>query len=260
VEEKYMATAFSSSGAHGGVDTGSMSHEMSALSWRICAWAGPVFLVALLGCWAGIAGFFPPPSQAMTAAETKQWFLDNGTRIRLGLLGYMLFAALYMPWSVAISEVLQRIEGRRGVFSRTEMAGGIATALVALLAGVMWMAAAYRTDARTAEDIQLLMDLGWFIFDITFAVTSVQMVAVGLAILMDRRVTPLYPTWLAWMSFAFAATMVPLLLIPFVNDGPFAWNGLFNFYVALGGAFTWDVCIAFLTFGAIRQVLREEAS
>lgn len=243
------------------VDTeyeGSQDPRLAFTTWRVAAWAGPVFLVALGACWAGVAGFLPPPAESMTATEVQRWFIDNGSRLRIGLVGYLFFAALYIPWCIAISRVIQRIEGPKGVLSQVEFAGGVCTAIVALLAGVMWLAASFRTETRSPEDIQLLMDLGWFIFNLTFMVTALQMLAVGIAVLVDRRRDPLLPKWITWISFAFAATFIPLLLIPFSKTGPFAWDGLFNYYVALGGAFVWDAIVAFYLFAAINKIQREE--
>jgi hypothetical protein len=236
-----------------------MDPRFQFVVWRSAAWAGPVFLAALGIGWAAIAGFLPAPHESWSATETQQWFVDHAVRIRIGLVIYLLFCALYIPWSIAISRVLRRIEGRLGVLSQMEYAGGIGTTIVAMAAGVMWMAAAFRAGERSPQDVQLLMDLGWFWFNLTFGVTAVQMVAVGIAGLLDRRAKPLYPKWLSWASFAFSGTFLPLLLLPFVTNGAFAWNGLFNYYAALGGAFAWDVAISCSTFAAITKIQAEES-
>lgn len=57
-----------------------------------------------------------------------------------------------------------------------------------------------------------------------------QSVALGLAILRDRRLTPLFPRWVAWLAFLVAATYFPLVFVPFFHDGPFAWHGLISFW------------------------------
>ena len=57
-----------------------------------------------------------------------------------------------------------------------------------------------------------------------------QSVALALAILRDRRPTPLFPRWVAWLAFLVAATYFPLVFVPFFHDGPFAWQGLISFW------------------------------
>lgn len=237
---------------------GSMDPRLSFTVWRVAAWAGPVFLAALGLGFAGVAGFLPPPKESWSAVETQAWFTGNQDRIRVGMAIYLLFVGLYAVWSAAIARAIERIEGRRGLLAQCEFGGGVATTVVAAIAGVMWFAAAFRPEERSPEDVQLLMDVGWLIFNTTFSVTAVQMLAIGAAVMLDRRRDPLFPKWITWIAIAFSTTFIPLLLIPFFETGPFAWDGLFNYYIALGGAFTFDAIVAFYLFGAIRKVEREE--
>ena len=65
------------------------------------------------------------------------------------------------------------------------------------------------------------------------------MAAVGLVLLRDRRAVSLFPRWLAWFSFFCAAVFVPITLMPYFLDGPFAWNGIFGFYLPFSIFFIW---------------------
>jgi hypothetical protein len=51
---------------------------------------------------------------------------------------------------------------------------------------------------------------------------------------------------------------MPLMLVPVVTGGPFAWDGLFNYYISLGSVFTWYFVTCFYTFNAIRKIEHEE--
>lgn len=237
---------------------GSIEPQTMFRLWRIAAWAGPVFLAAVGIGYALIAGFLPPPKEHWSAVQTRDWFIDNQDRVRIGIAIYLLCTGLYLVWSAAISRVIERIEGRRGVLSQIEFGGGVATTVVAALAGVMWFAAAFRPQERSPQDTQLLMDLGWLIFNTTFTVTFMQMIAIGIAAAIDRREAPLLPRWVLYISIMFALFFVPLLLIPFTTTGPFAWHGLFNYYVALGGAFFYDAIVSFYVIRAITKVQHEQ--
>ena len=226
--------------------------------WRLCAAAGAVYATAGLVFWAVVAGFLPAPQESLDAKGITAFFLEHETRIRVGMVGYIAIAVFYVPWSVLIARVMERIEGPNGLLNRLEFFGGIATTFVTLFSGVMWLAASFRTGERSVQDIQLLSDVGWFIFDMTFMVTSLQLVAMGTVILIDRRERPYFPKWLAWLCYFTAASFLPLVAMPFLKDGPFAWTGLLNYWVALGAFFVWLYVTTFLLFGVIRRIEDEE--
>lgn len=228
-------------------------------AWRLCAWAGPVYLVGLVGFWGLLAGFVPAPPQHLNAQQITDFFLANNLKIRAGMVGTLFVAPLYFVWSLVISAVMKKIEGPDGVLAQLEFVGGIATAFVTLGFSLMWLTASVRTALRSPEDIQLLHDLGWFIFDTTIMVTAIQMCAFGAAIFMDKRAKPLLPGWLGWASFAIAATFVAAFIMPFVQDGPFAWHGLITYWLVLTTFFLWMVVTSVLLFPAIRDVERESA-
>ena len=227
--------------------------------WKAAAWFGPAFIVGLLLFWGIVAGFVPPPRQDWTADETVKFFTDNNLGIRVGMVGTAVFAGFYFVWSAVISRIIQRIEGPDGILSYIELMGGVTTTVVTFMLAVVWLTAAFRMGARSAQDVQTLYDLGWFIFNNTFIVTFLQMVAFGIAMLIDKRRTPLFPAWLAWLGFAAALSFLAVLLVPFVMDGPFAWHGLVSYWIALTAYFLWAVLACFYVLRAV-DTLRLEAT
>lgn len=228
------------------------------LLWRVAAWAGPAFIVGLLLFWGVVAGYIPAPPQDWTAAEITAKYTDQNTAVKVGMVGTLFCAPLYFVWSSLVSRVMQRIEGPSGVLSNVELLGGATTTVVAQLFPACWLAAAFRIDARTPQDVQLMHDLGWMFFNMTFVVTLVQMVALGTAVLVDPRRRPLFPRWVGWFSYGTAATFLCVLLMPFVLDGPFAWNGLLTYWLALSAYFAWAAVAMSLMFPAIRRIADED--
>ena len=226
--------------------------------WRACAWSGALYATVGLVFWAIVAGYLPAPHESLHGQEIKDFFVGDQTRIRVGMVGYITIAAFYLPWSVVIAKVMQRIEGPYGVLNRIEFFGGIATTFVTLFSGVMWLAASFRTPERSPGELQLLSDVGWFIFDCTFMVTSLQYVALGITILMDKQEKPYLPPWMAWLSFLTAASFLPLVAMPFFKTGPLAWNGLLNYWVALGLFFVLVYSLTYYLIGAVRRIEAEE--
>lgn len=228
--------------------------------WRLAALGGPIFIIGFLVFWALIAKYLPPPPQYWSADEIYRFYVDNNMRLRTGMTGVLFFAPFYFVWSAVISRIIQRIEGPDGVLSYIELMGGVCTAIVALGLGVMWLAAGFRIESRSPQDVQLLHDVGWIIFNMTFMVTFIQMVGLGTAMLIDKRKTPLYPRWMGWASYFAALTFLVVLLMPFVMRGPFAWHGLLTYYVALGAYFVWALLSMYFSFGAIGKIERESAA
>jgi len=226
--------------------------------WRLCVYSGAIYATAGLIFWAAIAGFLPAPHESLRGEEIKDFFLADQTRIRVGMVGYISIASFYLIWSVLVARVMQRIEGTYGLLHRLEFFGGIATTFVTMFSGVMWLAASFRTPERSAGEIQLLSDVGWFIFDMTFMVTTLQFVALGVVILRDRRPVPYLPQWTAWLCFLCAASFLPLVAMPFMTTGPFAWHGLMNYWVALGLFFAVIYTLTWYLRGAVRRIEEEE--
>ena len=225
--------------------------------WRVCTWCGPIFLLGLLVCWTGLGKFFPPPPQYWSADEVVQFYLKDNLQIRAGMVGVMFFGGFYMVWSAVLARIIRRIEGPDGVLSVIEMMGGLATTMVIELFGAVWLTASFRTEMRSPQDIQLLQDLGWFIFDMTFMVTFAQMVAFGIAILIDKRPTPLFPRWLGWLSIWAGSVFLPEVFMPFFMNGPFSWHGVISYYVALSPFFIWISVSCYYMFDAINLIERE---
>lgn len=227
--------------------------------WKLCAWAGPVYIAGALLFFAGIAGFLPPPREHWTAAEVARFFTDNEVRIRIGTEGVLVVAFFYVPWSLAVARVMERVEGTPRLLSRVQLYGGLSTALVTMSCAVVWLTASFRAGTRSPEDIQLLNDLAFMIFALTIMVTVFQIVAFGVAWLLDVR-EQLVPRWVGYFSLWCALLFVPVFLVPSLQHGAFAWHGLINFYIGLGAFFGWITVTSWATLRAISRLQRDASA
>jgi len=226
-------------------------------AWRLCAWAGPLYVVFEALAWAGVAGFLPPPQQSWTAPEVHQYFVDHSLRIRLGMMLTLFFSPLYYIWSAVVSRLMARVEGPEGTLSTVELLGGFATVIVTFGSCCAWLSAALDAGAKSPQDVKAVSDLAWMWFNPTLMVTFFQFVAFGIVFLRDSRPVPLMPRWLGWFSFAMAATLLGALFTPFFPRGPFAWDGLMPYYVGLGGYFLWIGVTCVQVFKAIGRIEEE---
>jgi len=228
--------------------------DYTALRWSMMS----IVLYVGLGLtgFAVLAGFWPPPGADLDAEAIKAYFVEQGDMLRVGMVAMAAGAPCYYAWSVVLSRIINRIEGPMGPLASIEMVGGLLTAWVTVTPAVIWLTAAFRIEDRSAETVQMLYDLGWIFFDLTFMCSVLQSVALAFAILRDKRSQPLIPHWVAWISFLTAASYLPLVLMPFFRTGPFAWQGLISFWVVFVMFF---VLIAVVTPYAWKALRRLEA-
>lgn len=218
--------------------------------WSVCLYVG----FGLLG-FAVFAGFWPPPGQDLDAAAIAGYFREHETAIRLGMVLMVIGAPCYYTWSIVLSKIIGRMEGPMGPLSMTELIGGLMTGVVTAVPAVVWQTAAFRAEARSDETIQTLYDFGWLFFDLTFMFSFLQSVAIGIAVVADRRDVPLFPRWVGYVCFLTALVYLPLGVVPFARTGPFAWHGILNFWAVFVMFF---VLIAVLTPYALRALRRLE--
>src|SRR6201998_1373662 len=96
-------------------------------SWKVMAGTGFAFITAFFCLWWLLARNISP----FPAWAEPQAVWDHYTSLRLpimiGMSVCLTCTAFYMVWSVAVSRVMERIEGAGGVWSKLEMMGGTIT-------------------------------------------------------------------------------------------------------------------------------------
>ncbi|MUL65810.1 hypothetical protein BOO86_15150 [Mycobacterium sp. CBMA 234] len=222
---------------------------------RVALWSVCIYVALGLVGFAVCAGFWPPPGEYLDAAGIYTYFHDHASGIKIGMMLMVFAAPWYYTWSIAVSKVISRLEGPMGPLAMTELLGGLMTALVTAVPAVAWLTAVLRIGNRSAESVQVLYDFGWLFFDMTYVFSALQSVALGVAILRDHRDQPLIPRWVAYVAFLTAIVYVPLSIMPFVRTGPFAWQGLLNFWAVFVMFF---MLIAVVTPYANRAIHRLE--
>jgi hypothetical protein len=214
----------------------------------LCASSGFVFVVMLF---AGllVTGFLPPPSPDLSADQVARLWRGNPNAIRGGLMIMMFGAALTAPLVAAISFQLKRIGTHVHTLASTQLICGTAGVVAIFMPVMIMMAASYRPQ-RDPNLLMLLNDLAWIPFIINGPPAIIQCVAIGSAILLDRRARPVYPRWAGYLNLWIAFTFLPACLLLFFKSGPFAWNGLLSFWLAAATFGGWFLAMATLTIRA----------
>lgn len=229
---------------------------MNIRNQLICAWSSLGFAgICLVGFL--LANFIPPISPNLSADEVAAIYSGNAVPMRLGILLIMSSAGFICSFAAALSMQMKRIEGDFGPFTMSQLGAGCVTTLVFVFAGVFWTGAAFRPD-HDPELTRMLNDLGWITLLMTFAPFIIQNIAIGLCVLSDERAEPVFPRWVGYYNLWVAVLFVPGGLLTFFKTGPFAWDGLFVWWIPFAVFFTWYVGMCFILLTAIRQQEQSE--
>jgi hypothetical protein len=197
-----------------------------------------------------IARFIPPPDPGLGAAEIADLYRQHSVRIRFGMLLAMWAGVLCVPWVIAVGLQMKRIEGRVAPLAYLQIALGLLLPLEFIVPLYFFQTAAYRSE-RSADMVQALNDLGWLPFTGLVYTVVAQAIVIGVAILADKRTTPVFPRWAGYFSIWAGLLMTPASLDVFFIDGPLAWNGAISWWVLLVSFFVWLIVLTVVTFQAI---------
>ncbi len=198
----------------------------------LCAWSGPMFMVVFgVGFW-WIAGFVPPPSPSLSAADVAALYQQHTTSIRLGLAIALGSCGLIVPFVGLISAQIRRIQGISPAFCYAQLGAGSAGVLVLIIPMLVLEAVTYRPE-RDPNLTQMLNDLGWLMFIMPFTLASIQGAVLAAAILLDEAKRPVFPRWVAYFNIWVALLFIPGAVAVFFKSGPFAWNSVFPFWIPL---------------------------
>jgi hypothetical protein len=200
-------------------------------------WAGPAMGVLFVVGFA-VAGFIPPPSPNKTAAEVATMIDAHRTPIRIGIVICLASCPLLMPFLASFTIQMKRIEGVRPILAYIQLALGALLVIEFVIPYVFMLASTYRAD-QNPDVTRALYDLGWFFFLGVASTFVLQLVLIGVAMLIDRRVQPIFPRWLGYANIWLAIMFAPASFLVFFKTGPLAWNGLLVWWVPLVAFLVW---------------------
>jgi len=225
-----------------------------------CAWGGIVFAVLFFIGFVGIARFFPPLSPADTAAATAAIYREHTNAIRTGLLLCYVGSMFYLAFGSGIAGQTRRIRFVAPAITFFQISSYAAASLFLFGPLLCFFVAAFRPNETSEQIIQLMNDFGWIALVIGFPPFVTWVVTTGVAILSDEAEQPLYPRWSGYLSLCMGFIQAMAAFLIFFKVGPFAWNGLFSWYIPFTDFFTWFVVITWLTIKAINKPGYEAAA
>jgi hypothetical protein len=194
----------------------------------LCAWCGPATVVTALIGWL-IAGVLPIPLGSESSVHEVVDFYSQ-TRVLVGMSIASVGICLVFPLIAVIGVHMVRMEGRTPILTFLQLITGAATGVLLLMPMLLMAVIGFRPD-RNPELTVTLNDIAWLLFITPIAPFIIQNIAIGVAILQDKRQT--LPRWVGYVNFWIAFSFLPDPLAFFLHSGPFAWRGIFIFWLAL---------------------------
>jgi hypothetical protein len=196
---------------------------------RICAVSGIICVLLFFGGFVA-ASFLPPMSPGLSATDVAAHYQAHTTGIRFGA-GLMFLSSMFYAWFTAvISGQMRRIPGVHPTVVNAQLAAGAFGCLTFLVPALLFAVTAFRPD-RSPDATLWLNDMSWIILVMPWPPFMAQYFAFAFAILSDPRPKPLFPRWLAYFNIWAELMFTPAIILPFFKSGPFAWNGLFSFWI-----------------------------
>lgn len=227
---------------------------------RLCAWGGPAMLVGTILFWGVLGQNIPPYSGALDAPSFAAQYLGHIYSIRAGMIATLAISPLYFMWGLAITKVMEQVERDNNILSQLQLWGAGFTTVVFYVACAVWLASTYRPESYSPETLQSFYDLGWIAFDMPYALTTLQMVAIGACFLTDRRAVPLVPKWVCWLSIWAGFSFFLEVMMPWFRTGPFARSGTLNYWIEFSAFFVFMAAVSAYIVAAVGRLEREHAN
>lgn len=197
-----------------------------------------------------LMGFLPAPRPSASAAEIAAYFRGNSTSIILGAMALIAAFPMMVPFYAVISEHIRRMDNQGSVLARSQFGLGVlAVCVPGVVGSVSWMIAAFRPE-RSDETIQLLNDFSWILIFSVVMAGLLQVFMLGIAIFNDKSASPVFPRWFGWFNLWIGVAFLPGGLLGLFKTGPFAWNGLFCYWLGLAAFGLWFAVTAVLLLKA----------
>ncbi len=226
------------------------TERANAFSQKLCVWSGPAMAVTLLGAFI-IMGFLPPPDPRLSGEEIVTLFQEDQGRIQAGGVVMIFGSALLFPWISVISVQLRRIEGQHTPMASTQLASGALGAFLFLTPMIMIQALAYKPENLDPDVAATCYYFAWLFFCGTPIFAIIQNLAITVAILQDSSPDPVLPRWAGYFNVWAALLFAPGIACYFFDDGPFAWRGVFVWWLPLTVFGVWFVVMTTVLLRAI---------
>jgi hypothetical protein len=232
------------------------SRQINTQAQLMCCYSVIPFMLLFFTGWVAIGHLLPPLSPNMPATEVAAYFDEHRNRLRLCMMLSMYSTVFLMPFTASIIGQIARIE-REGprVWTYTAIMAGAGNILSFTFPLMFWTVALFRAD-RAPELVSLANDFAWLPF-LGMASPYVALpMCVALAGFGDSSPNPVFPRWYCYFTIVSTVAILPAALVIFFQEGWFAWNNIFGWWLPFADVFGWTL----LTFWLVRKGILAQAA
>lgn len=234
--------------------------KASIRSQTIILWWSLILLLIFGSAFCGLFGMVPPPPPSWSPAEVASHYAAHAFDFKLGAAISSVSSAFLIPYSVVLGCQLSRIEEGTPVWSILSVVSGSITSIFLVIPPILWGVGAF-TSTRSPELTALVNEIanislittGQFFFFNTLPITYLGLVA---------KPDPLsaFPRWLCWYTAFMTVIGETGVLSYLFKTGPFAWDGLFAFYIPFALYFVWVSMVYFHIFSALKRQAKAQCA
>ena len=226
---------------------------------RLGVWGGLIGITLLGFGWIFLAQFIPPVSATATAQEVATYFADRRWQmIQAGNL-IMLSVFFILPAFAAATMVVNAMEKRLGMLTIMMIGAGATNAFVCFILGLSWVWGAYRAD-QNPELVRFAYDFGFLIFYGGIAMFIPLFFVPAYAILIESPKQKLVPRWYGYLNLLTGFILLPAPLVYFFKTGPFAWDGIINFWIPFIDFAVFFTITPFVIGPALKQIRASQST
>lgn len=223
-------------------------------------WWAIIFAIIYGTAYYFLTGFFPPPPANLDNEQVVQLYAADNMSLRIGVVICLLMGAFQLPWVVVVAAQMARLERGMPVWAIVQlMAGGIG-AILFVLPPLFWGVAAFTVE-RNPEVTVLMHELAFLTFITPVSLFLFQSLPVAFVAFQQKDVkhSP-FPRWIGYFSVWLTISAECGALAQLFKTGPFAWNGLFTFWLPLSIFSAWFAVLSYTMIKAIKAQAADTAS
>lgn len=209
-----------------------MDISISSQKWLL--WIGIVLAIIYWGSLAFLMEFLPPPSPLLSADQVVSLYADNNLQFRVGVVLQLTAFGFFLPWTIVFAIQMAREESGTPVLAILQILAGTIGTMLFVMPPIFFAVACFSPE-RAPELTKLMHELAWLTLIAPAGLFPLQAIPIGVVAFVKKvkESESAFPRWLGYFSFWLSITALGGVLAVLFKQGPFAWNGLFPFYLPL---------------------------
>jgi hypothetical protein len=225
---------------------------VKAKDQRILIWVGVAMSTVFTLAFLYLLEFWPLPKPTLGVDEVFELYARHPIQSRIGAVVMCLVSCFVLPWTVVTCLQMKRIEKGFPLWTLLAALAGTLGAWLFAFPPMLWGVAAFMTDSNP-EFTFLMHRFGWLMFVAPANFFPMQMIPIAVIALSRDNTDPhtALPRWLGWLAL-WDGILGSSGIMSFVfHTGPFAWNGLFSFWMPLVFFMVWLTALIYCLLRAI---------